>query len=74
MAVWSMVDGVVKKHADSKPMLAASARIMFATLYGKVASAKCGIYRRDPAKNPDEPNVLPELVAKANRKTKTRKR
>ena len=73
MAVWSMVDGVLKKHAERKPMLSAGIRVSVAVTCG-VPIKNCAVYRRDPAKNPDEPNILPELAAKAERATKRKRR
>lgn len=67
MAVWSKVNGVIEKHDGQKPMFSAAARISFACAGGATVE-QCAIYRRDPAKNPDEPNVLPEKLEKARRK------
>ena len=68
MAVWSKVDNVVEKHSAPQPMLAAAIRCNFAVNAGGIPLDRCGIYRRDPAKFPDEPNILPEQIAKAARR------
>ena len=51
MPVWSMVDGVLKKHAKRKPMLSAGIRISVAVSCG-VPVENCAIYRRDPQTMP----------------------
>lgn len=72
MAVWSKVQGEIEKHDGQKPMMAAAIRVNFAVNLSKVPVEECGIYRRDPEKYPDEPDILPAKLEKA-RKRATRK-
>lgn len=73
MAVWSKVGTEIEKHDGRKPMLAAAIRVGFAVSMSGAKPATCGIYKRDPVKHPDEPDVLPALVAKAQKKAKARR-
>lgn len=70
--VWSIVRGEVEKHDGRQPMLAAAIRINFAVNVGSASVGDCGIYRRDPRKHEDEPNILPAKIEKA-RKAAARK-
>lgn len=66
-AWWSKVDGIIEKHDGRKPKLEALIRINFAVNVGTAKVENAGLYRRDPVKNPEEPNILPDEMAKALR-------
>lgn len=67
-AVWTKVRGwETEKHNGPSPMLSAMIRIRFATSMDSIAVGDCGIYRRDPEKHSDAPNLLPDMVEKARR-------
>lgn len=68
-AWWSRVGDVVEKHNRRSPKFAAATRVSFAVGMGGARVADCGIYRRDPEKHPDEPNVLPEMMEKARKRS-----
>jgi hypothetical protein len=68
-AVWSKVGDEIEKHSHRNPMLSAAIRIQFAVSFGADVKS-CGIYRRDPAKHPDERNILPAQIEKAARRKK----
>lgn len=65
MAWWTRVNGTVKKH-DQK--FGAMVRINVTVGYGEAMAEECGLYRRDPEKHADEPNLLPGEIEKAQRK------
>ena len=67
-AWWSKVGDVIERHDGLRPKFAAAIRVNFAVNGGGAKVEDCGLYRRDPAKHPDEPNVLPGEIAKAQRK------
>lgn len=62
MAWWTKIGGTLKKH-DTK--LAAGIALNFAVNVGGKRLQDCGLYRRDPSKYLDEPNLLPGEMAKA---------
>lgn len=68
MAWWTkVVDGSspgVKKH---KTKLEAGIELRFAIRMGGSTPELCGLYKRDPKKYPDEPNLLQKTVERANR-------
>lgn len=67
-AVWSKVGDKIKRHDGRRPMFAAAVRVNIAIIMKGVDADSCGIYRRDPAKNPGESNILPAKLAKARAK------
>lgn len=65
MAWWTKVVGAgtldgIKKH-DKK--LGAIITLNFAVSFG-ANHADCGLYKREPQTHPDEPNLLPAMLAK----------
>ena len=56
--------GKIESH---KQKLWAVSRCNFAASDGQ-AVADLGVYKRDPSKHPDEPNLLPDMIAKAQRR------
>lgn len=67
-AWWTKVDGKVERHDGRKPKLGAAITLNFAINMGGVPTALCGLYRRDPTKYPDEPNLLPAEITKARKR------
>lgn len=67
-AWWSRTSKGVEKHAGRQPKLSALIRLNFARNMGDDPLDALGLYRRDPAKHPDEPNVFAEIVQKAEAK------
>lgn len=66
MPYWSKVaDDPIEKHDD---LLSAGIRIRFAVKMGGIPVEQCAIYKRDPAKHPDEPDILPAQIRKAGRR------
>lgn len=66
-AWWSKVQGNTEKHDGPSPQMQGAIRIRFAVTMGGIPAEECGLFRRDPDKYPDEPDMLPGLVARANR-------
>jgi hypothetical protein len=66
-SVWSKVGDKIEKHAGPRPMLQAAIRVNFAVNMGGADASTCGIYKRDPAKHPGEPDVLPAQLEKARK-------
>ncbi len=58
----------IKKHDDRKPKLGAMITLNFARNIGEVPLEKLGLYKRDPEKYPDEPNVLAQMIEKEQTK------
>jgi len=75
MAWWTKIVGGpldgVKKHGTK---LEAVIEINFGRLDGKVVLKECGLYKRDPRKYPDEPNLLPTALERAKKRQEKRKR
>lgn len=67
-AVWSKVGDKIERHDGRSPMFAAAVRVDVAVTMGGADVDSCGIYRHDPAKHPDAPNILPAKLAKARAK------
>ncbi len=63
-AWWSKVGDEVKKHDGPRPLTAAMARLNAHVSMKGVSLDACALYRRDPMKNPTEPNALPALIAR----------
>lgn len=60
-------DGSVKveKHAGGEdPKLSAGITLLFAKTMEGVPIEQMGLYKRDPTKYPNEPNLLPEMQRK----------
>ena len=66
MAWFSKADG--GKIEQHKQKLWAVFRCKVATTMSAEAVADLGVYKRDPSKFPDEPNLLPDMIAKAQSK------
>lgn len=63
-AWWTKTPEGVQKHDGRKPKLGAMIRLQFASTMGKHPLDSLGLYRRDPEQHPNEPNVLPAMIAK----------
>lgn len=68
MAWWTRVGDKIEKHDGRKPKLDAAITLRFATSMDGVKIEDCGLYKRDPVKHPDEPNLLPEMAEKERTK------
>ncbi len=72
MPWWTKVaERPIEKHGT---LLDAAIRINFAVNVGGVGVAVCGIYARDPAAHPEEPNVLPAHLARVTKAAKRARR
>ncbi len=73
MAWWTRVereDGKVEetRHDGKQPKMSAAIALNFARNVGGVPLEKLGLYKRDPSRFPDEPNLLPEMMRKLQEK------
>lgn len=65
MPWWTRIPGntpEIQKHDTQKR---AGIAILFATKLGTVKVDQCGLYQRNPATFPDEPNVLLGVIARS---------
>jgi hypothetical protein len=69
MAWWTKVRGVIEKHGGTKPKLAAAIRLNFAVSMGGAQASDCALYKQDPAKHPDTPDLFPAELEKARKRT-----
>lgn len=71
MPWWTMIPRPEGKsyeqHATQKD---AGIAILFAANFGGVNPGDCGMYARDPRLHQSEQNILPALIAKADRQMK----
>lgn len=66
MSAWySRVGDKIERHDGRRPKFAAVIRCTITVSMGVAKAEDCGIYRRDPAKYPDEPDVFAAMLEKA---------
>lgn len=58
---WTKINGKVEEH---RVKIAALMTISGMT-WGDAKVEECGLYKRNPSKYPEEPNLLPKELAKA---------
>lgn len=68
MAWWTKIRGEVKKHDGRSPKMAAAIELNFAHHVSDVPHSEMGLYKRDPSKYPDEPNMLPAEMEKVRKR------
>ena len=61
MSWWTRRGAKIEKHSTK---MKAAITVNFAHAMGGVALSDLGLYRRDPARYPDEPDVLPAELAR----------
>lgn len=71
-AWWTKVGDEIKKHDGRRPKFCAAIHLNFAVNLSGATLESCGLYKRDPAKHPDEPNMFPAMVEKARRAAMTK--
>lgn len=67
-AWWTKTPEGVQKHDGRRPKFAALIRLNFARTMSGHPLESLGLYRRDPEKNPAEPNVFTAMLEKAEAK------
>jgi len=72
MAWWTKANGGVFERHDTQ--MSAAIRLNFAHTMGGEPVSELGLYRRDPSKYPDEPNVLSETLAKLGKMNRGNRR
>lgn len=68
MAFWSKVAGKIEKHDGRQPKLWAIFRINVAHNVESIPLTSCALYKKDPERYPDTPDILPEELEKVRQK------